>query len=66
MKTTTVELPDHMANLVNTMLKEKRLMQPIFICAWCMPRGIPGTHGLCRKCSAKYFPRNPSQTVEVL
>lgn len=25
-------------------------ISPLFICAWCMPRGIPGTHGICPKC----------------
>lgn len=24
--------------------------QDIHICAWCMPKGIPGTHGICPKC----------------
>jgi hypothetical protein len=24
--------------------------QPLFICAWCMPPGIPGTHGICPRC----------------
>mgnify|MGYP001615980930 CR=1 FL=1 len=27
--------------------------QDIHICAWCMPRNIPGTHGICARCMAR-------------
>ena len=45
-----INLKPSAANASMCAMTDWNLWQDIHICAWCMPKGIPGTHGICQKC----------------